>query len=165
MSERQYQLEFYEEKGSMPLAEWLNDLEKSNPAKYDAIVYGLQEILAMQGINVCNSDFGENLGGGLYEFRIRHEHSELVSRVQPHLKGTVPSGPTVDVLVRVFFAAYGNKIILLLHGYDKGKDTSEKRQRKEIKEARKRLAKHPRTKGVNPPLKARALDWILRKHG
>ena len=163
-SDRPYQLEFYEENGSMSFAEWLNGLTKTEPAKYDAIGYGLQEILAMQSINVCNSDFGVNLGDGLYEFRLRHDHSQLISRVQPHLKGTISNGPEVNVLVQVFFAAYGNKIILLLHGYDKGRDSSERRKRKEINEARKRLAKHPLTKSASLPLRVQALDWIRRKN-
>ena len=163
MSESPYELEFYEENGSMPVKDWLNKLEKDEPAKYDAVVYGLQEILAKQGINVCSTDFGENLGGGLYEFKLRQDHAQLLSRVQPHLKGTVPDGPEVDVLIRVFFAAYGDKIILLLNGYDKRKDPSAKRQGKEIKLARRRIDKHPRTKGVPVPLRVRVLDWIRSK--
>ena len=162
MREGDYELEFYVEAGWMPVKEWLTKLEEDEPAKYDAIVYGLQEILAKQGTNVCNTDFGENLGGGLYEFRLRQDHAQLVSRVQPHLKGTVPDGPEVDILVRVFFGVYGDKIILLLHGYDKGKDTNAKRQRKEIKVARKRLSSHPRPKGVKPHFGLRALDWFRR---
>ncbi len=43
------------------------------------------------------------------------------------------------VLLRVFFHAYGQKIVLLLGGYDKGADTSERRQQREITTARKRL--------------------------
>lgn len=35
--------------------------------------------------------------------------------------------------------AYGAKIVLLLNGYDKGTDPSEKRQRNEIAPARRRL--------------------------
>lgn len=173
MNESPFTLEFYEENGSQPVREWLEALEKMEPAKFDAILYGLQEILAKQGIGVCNSDFGKNLKGGLYEFKLRQDHAQLVSRVQPRLRGTVEDGPEVDVLLRVFFAAYGNKIILLLGGrnasrqdareicgYDKGQDSSSKRQRKEIAIARKRLARHPLNKSKNPLSKERILRWV-----
>ena len=43
------------------------------------------------------------------------------------------------ISLRVFCHAYGNRRVLLLHGYDKGEDTSAKRQDKEIAIARKRL--------------------------
>jgi len=45
-------------------------------------------------------------------------------------------GPT-DVIVVHF---YGEKVVLLLGGYDKGKDPKEKRQQREIARARKLLA-------------------------
>ena len=44
------------------------------------------------------------------------------------------------VLLRVFCHAYGTKIVLLLNGYDKAGDPSEKRQQREIMLARRRLA-------------------------
>jgi phage-related protein len=47
--------------------------------------------------------------------------------------------PSEDILLRVFCAARGDKIVLLLHGYDKGKDPSDKRQQTEIAEAKRRL--------------------------
>ena len=44
-----------------------------------------------------------------------------------------------DVLLRVFFTAYGERIVLLLGGYDKGADPGKRRQEREIDVARKRL--------------------------
>jgi hypothetical protein len=41
------------------------------------------------------------------------------------------------VLLRVFFCTAGRKIILLIDGYDKGGNPSEKRQNREIENARK----------------------------
>lgn len=43
------------------------------------------------------------------------------------------------ILIRLFVHFHGQKVILLLHGYDKGSDDSPRRQNKEIAEARKRL--------------------------
>jgi hypothetical protein len=43
--------------------------------------------------------------------------------------------------LRVFCHAYGNRIVLLLGGYNKAKDDSAKRQNAEITEAKRRLTK------------------------
>lgn len=43
------------------------------------------------------------------------------------------------ILLRVYCHAYGDKIVLLLAGYDKGADPSKKHENKEIQLARKRL--------------------------
>jgi hypothetical protein len=48
-------------------------------------------------------------------------------------------GPPGKVLLRALCHAYGNKVVLLLGGYDKGGDASAKRQQREIATARKRL--------------------------
>jgi hypothetical protein len=50
-------------------------------------------------------------------------------------KGLAPE----RVLLRVFVHFYGDKVVLLLAGYDKGKDATSKRQDGEIKAARKLL--------------------------
>jgi hypothetical protein len=57
------------------------------------------------------------LGEGLFEFRIRDP----------------------ELLLRLFFTYRRGHIILLLAGYDKGEDPSNKRQQREIDIARKRL--------------------------
>jgi hypothetical protein len=54
--------------------------------------------------------------------------------------GSGVSAPNERILLRVFCHAYGNKLILLLGGYDKGADTSARRQSDEIAVARARLA-------------------------
>jgi len=55
-----------------------------------------------------------------------------------------PAGEPDDgkILLRVFCHAHGNRLILLLGGYDKEADPSDKRQDKEIKLARKRLTEY-----------------------
>jgi len=50
------------------------------------------------------------------------------------------SRPREKVLLRVFVHFYGDKVILLLGGYDKGNDPKERRQQREIAKARKLLA-------------------------
>ncbi len=43
------------------------------------------------------------------------------------------------MLLRVFFTVHGSRVVLLFQAYDKGDDPSDKRQCKEIAEARKHL--------------------------
>lgn len=44
------------------------------------------------------------------------------------------------MLLRVFVTFYGDRVVLLLHGLNKGMDNSERRQSREIKKARKLLS-------------------------
>ena len=68
-------------------------------------------------MGVCGTAFGRQRGGGLFEFRLRER----------------------NLLLRAFCHAYGDKVILVLAGYDKSEDPSPKRQQKEIELARRRL--------------------------
>jgi len=134
----QYTLVFYAEaSGREPLAVFLEGLE---PRKRAALVAALSEILAKQGLDVCATEYGKHLGKGLAEFRLRHSYDEIVRRFPD---GEVVSPPVrqpgVSVLLRVFFHAYGDKRVLLLGGYDKGRRPSRKKQEAEIARARKRL--------------------------
>lgn len=53
--------------------------------------------------------------------------------------GASSSAPSKKILLRLFVHFHGQKVILLLHGYDKGRDDSPRRQNREIQEAQKRL--------------------------
>ena len=118
-----FRLEFYEDQsGSQPLRQWLVD--ELSPAERRTVGAAMREILQRQGIAVCGSGFGRQLGGGLFEFRLRER----------------------PLLARVFCHAYGDRVILLLGGYDKGRDPSPRRQGREIALARSRLT-----------------DWIARR--
>jgi hypothetical protein len=120
-----FEIEFYATPaGDEPVRRWIKD--ELTPTKRRAIGAAMNRILAQEGVNVCRTDWGKSLGRGLYEFRLRDEIRD--------------QGVTESILLRVFFHPYGNKIILLLGGYDKGRHSSAKRQEKEINEARKRLA-------------------------
>jgi hypothetical protein len=128
-------LEFYaDEHGREPCREWLErDL---SDVQHDALVEALRLVLGERGPDVCRTEWGKALGGGLYEFRVRHTAKEIAA-----MFGGAPPGAKAGerVLLRVFFHAYGDRVVLLLGGYDKGKDTSERRQKREIATARKRL--------------------------
>ncbi len=111
-----YEIEFYEDNaGRKPCLEWIREL---GARERRVLGTALREILQQQGIRVCSSPFGKQLGEGLFEFRLRED----------------------NLLLRVFCHAYGNQIVLLLSGYDKGKHPGSRRQQREIAEARKRLS-------------------------
>jgi putative component of toxin-antitoxin plasmid stabilization module len=78
----------------------------------------MRRILQQQGVGVCGTAFGRQLKEGLFEFRLRE----------------------AELLLRVFCHAYGERIVLLLGGYDKGADPSDRRQARKIALARRRLS-------------------------
>jgi putative component of toxin-antitoxin plasmid stabilization module len=134
-----FTIEFYEEAGGrQPFRQFLDDLD---PAKRLSMIAAIEQILAKQGSAVCNNSWGKSLGKGLFEFRVRHTAAEI----RRMFDGDPPpgphdlEGPPGKVVLRVFCHAYGDRIVLLLGGYDKGEDASAKRQQKEIQTARKRL--------------------------
>ena len=133
-----FHIEFYEDEfGTAPVWRWLT--EDLTPTQRRALLVALDEILAVQGINICRSEFGKALGKGLFELRLRQDAAQLLSRM-----GKENPEPETDkpdkILLRVFFHAYGDKIILLLAGYDKRRRSSPRHQNEEIERARKRLA-------------------------
>jgi hypothetical protein len=131
------------------------------------MIAAIEQVLAKQGIGVCKSSWGKMLGGGLFEFRVRHTAAEIRSMFggDPPAQPDDKEGPPGKVLLRAFCHAYGNRIVLLLGGYDKGEKPSAKRQQKEIETARKgsRPSSWPRNrrrrgKCANPrPLKKKQL--------
>ncbi len=123
-----YRLEFYEdERGDAPVRRWLR--EELTLAKRQTLGYAMQVVLQRLGVAVCGTEFGKQLGGGLFEFRLR---SDLRDRVRS-------GGAAGRFVFRVFCHAHGDRLILLLAAYDKGEDPSPRRQNAEIALARARL--------------------------
>jgi hypothetical protein len=134
MTEGAWQVEFYaDEQGRDPCREWA---ERLSPTKKAAFLAAVEVVLTAQGINVASNEFGKALGGGLYELRIRQTATEIRQRVAGLPPDEVDSPPEA-VLLRVFFCTAGRKIILLMSGYDKGANPSERRQNREIENARR----------------------------
>ena len=130
-----FTIEFYEdEHGDSPVLRWLRD--ELTPTQRRAIGVAVREFLQEEGIGVCRSSYGKQLGDGLFEFRLRHDAAEILRSVG---KSARPEPSGERILLRVFCHAYGDRIVLLLGGYDKGADPSPKRQQREIVGARKRL--------------------------
>lgn len=124
-----YELEFYEdENGDVPVLRWLR--EELTPAKRRALGHAMNEVLQLLGVGVCATKFGKHLGEGLFEFRLGRDLREIAP------VGETDSG---KLLLRVFCHAHGNRLILLVDGYDKGEHPSPRRQNAEITLARARL--------------------------
>ena len=134
----EFVIEFFEDDdGHSPVEAWMDsDLTDMELA---ALLAGLEHVLRHRGIDVCRTEWGKQLGEGLFEFRIRHTAAEI-ERMFTDASSGRPAGKHEKVLLRVFCHAYGTKIVLLLNGYDKAGDPSDKRQQRAIMLARRRLA-------------------------
>lgn len=133
-----YKLEFFvEDDGTKPVLAWIkNDL---TPAQRRAVGTAMRRVLQVNGVRVCSSPWGEQLGDGLFEFRVRRTGAQMINEgwAKP---GSIDASERI--LLRVFCHAYGNRLILLIGGYDKGSVPTKSRQRIEIAIARARLRRH-----------------------
>lgn len=127
--------EWVDVEGGSPFGQWFAKLDAYGQAVVDAVI---ENILTPLGIDVCDTEWGKPLGGGLYEVRIRRTLSQVRTWGRPDTDGEPEPGEH-SVLLRLFVTFHGNRIVLLFQGYDKGKDPSERRQQQEIKKARKYL--------------------------
>lgn len=133
-----FTIEFFEDaSGRRPVEDWMES--QLTDVELAALLAGLEQVLSHRGIDVCGTEWGKQLGEGLFEFRIRHTAAEIRRMFGGEPPGGEPGGST-RVLLRLFCHAYGAKVVLLLNGYSKGSDPSEKRQQREIAHARKRLS-------------------------
>ncbi|WP_174442353.1 hypothetical protein [Demequina silvatica] len=98
----------------------------------------IEHVLERLGPDICRTEWGKALGSGLYEFRVRRSLHAIVA-ADSHM-AAASAMPDRQVLLRVFCTFRGDRIVLLLGGYNKGRDPSAKRQQREIRAARRRLA-------------------------
>ncbi len=126
---------FEADDGSVPFEVFINDLSDFKFAALDAAI---RVVLAERGIDLVRTEWLKALGQGLHEFRVRHDADE-VARMFGHDPDEIDAPPE-KILLRVFVHFHGDKIVLLLGGYDKGKTPKPKRQQREIERARKLLA-------------------------
>jgi putative component of toxin-antitoxin plasmid stabilization module len=133
-----------DENGVEPVRAFLKSLKRrEDRAKKLAVATAIERILKVYGTDVCLSQWGKNLGRGLYEFRIRHTAEEierLFVASEAEVGVSQPDSPS-KILIRIFFMTSGKQIILLLSGYDKGSSPSPRREQEEIEKAR-RLVTH-----------------------
>ncbi len=128
-------VEFYcDDSGREPCREWADSLSVQKKAAFQAV---LQLVLIPRGLDIVGSEYGKALGQGLYELRIRWTAAEVAHKLTGLDAADV--GPPEKVLLRIFFCTAGRKIILLMSGYDKADDPTERRQNREIQRARKMI--------------------------
>ncbi len=156
-----YEIEFFRSAdGSEPVRGFLDSLSND---KRDALIAALRQILARQGLDICRSEWGKQLGGGLAEFRLRHDEREILARAgiaQPDLPESSPE----KILLRVFFHAHGKRLILLLSGYDKGARSSARHQQREIERARNHLTQWRAMQSRKPRASRAASKGRSRRH-
>lgn len=125
-------VEFFEDdQGRQPARTWLDSLDSLKRA---SAIAAIEVVLTERGLDVCGTEYGRQLGSGLFEFRIRHDEAVIRGKA-----GDGSDGERGEVLLRIFCHAYGQRVVLLLGGYDKGVDPSTRRQSREIEAARKQL--------------------------
>jgi hypothetical protein len=131
--------EFYEDDAvRRPVELWMDSLTL---AEFAALRAAIVRVLEVRGIELGSTPWLKALGDGLFEFRVRHDAATIAALYASTAQAQESSQPTQHkILLRLFIHFHGNKVILLLHGYDKGGNDSPRQQNKEIKEARKRLA-------------------------
>jgi hypothetical protein len=71
-----------------------------------------------------------------YEFRVDQDAEQILRKAGKDPKREPERG---KILLRVFFHPHGNKLLLLLSGYDKAEHSSKPHQNAEIEEARRLL--------------------------
>lgn len=122
--------------GRSPFAKWFQ--KKLTPYEQAVLTAAIEQVLRVLGTDICESEWGKPLGQGLYEFRVRRSLHAIRTGGLPN---TPPAPPGQDrtVLPRVFLTFHGKRIVLLLHGLNKGRDPSPRRQQSEIKRARRIL--------------------------
>lgn len=147
MSDSGFSIEFYaDEHGDRPAHRWITrDLSVRQRRLLGVAMF---HFLQRYGAEVCSSEFGKALGGGLYEFRVRHDLPELLRRAGIEHGPTGPGGSRERVLLRVFFSVHGDRVVVVLGGYDKAKAPGVRRQQAEIATARARLADWKRRTGT-----------------
>jgi|SRR5215469_10565487 len=131
-----WHVEFYSnDRGREPCREWADRLSPQKRAAFGAAV---RLVLTRRGLDVVETEYGRALGEGLYEFRVRWTESEIRHKLEQLPPADVGRAPEA-IMLRVFFCTAGRRVILLLSGYDKSRDSSDRRQRPEIGRARKLL--------------------------
>ena len=132
---RPWVIEFYEDaKGRRPVEAWLESL---SIIKAEAAVAAIQFVLQMHGLKLIESKWLKGLGGGLYEFRIRHGATQIKRMYDD--AGYEGRNFKAALVLRIFVAFQEDRVILLLGAYDKGRHDSATYQQKQIAISRKRL--------------------------
>lgn len=125
---------FEADDGTVPYERFI---AKLSDFKFAALDAAMARVLAVRGLDLVRTEWLRALGEGLHEFRVRHDADEIAQMFGGETASG--SGAPESVILRVFVHFHGARMILLIGGYDKGGDPSERRQQREIREARRLL--------------------------
>ena len=127
--------ELYEDAGGKtPVKIWFDDLSE---VKFAAMDTAIRQVLQVQGIDLARTHWLTPLGEGLWEFRVRDTAAEILRMYSDAHEE--PGRNPEKILLRLFVHFYGQRIVLLLHGYDKSANDAARNQQREISLAGKRL--------------------------
>lgn len=107
-----------------------------------AAIAAIEEVLAARGTDVCETEWGKNLGRASMSSGCAtppKRSGRCSGMVPPHTLEAPIQGKG-EILLRVYFMTEGRKLVLLLAGYDKGRFGSGKREDRAIAKARQRAA-------------------------
>lgn len=129
--------------GELRRADWSTEYDDARFERFFLSLSGYQQavltaaiehFLAVYGPDICAGDWGKPLGEGLYEFRVSKSLRAIYSAAG--VERDADPGDDRKVLIRLFCTFYGKKVVLIFHGYDKGRSPSPKQQQVEIARAR-----------------------------
>jgi hypothetical protein len=139
---RPWTLEYFEDdRGHSPMERFLDGLPEEKFAALDA---ALSTILIRHGLSLASTKWLRPLGQGLHEFRARHSEADIAGMYQFAGFPAPSSLHRTPVLIRVFVHFHADHICLLLDGYDKEKDSSTRKQQRQIAKARALLSQFQR---------------------
>jgi hypothetical protein len=150
-------------------ASFIGDTARLDPPEFLALEAALEEVLAVHGSALIGTKWMLKItdGDGLYEFRIDNDLDQIQRRTgswgddlddadedeldedELDLRDEGEEEDReedTDVLLRVFFIFDGRRVIVLLHGYDKGEADSKRRQHRAIDEGKARAARYRQQK-------------------
>jgi putative component of toxin-antitoxin plasmid stabilization module len=125
---------FEADDGTVPFERFISGLSDTKFAALDAAI---EHVLAVRGLELVRTEWLKALGEGLHEFRVRHDADEIARMFGAD--SAVLSSPPEAILLRIFVHFHGQKVVLLLGGYDKAADPNKRRQQREIDQARRLL--------------------------
>lgn len=136
MTQQKWRVEVFDGGNFARFYRRLGDAER---AVADAAIYN---VLAPLGMDICASDWGKSLGKGLYELRIRRNLGTILrEHGTPEALELVPKRwLRKRVLLRIYCTFHGERVVLLLGGYNKLREPSRKQEQKEIAAAREALS-------------------------
>lgn len=133
--DNRWTVEVYEDGGFERFYRRLDEAEQATTRA--AIEY----VLSRLGMDICATEWGKSLGNGLYELRIRRTLGTIVGEYGPaEVADVVPAKLSKRrVLIRVYCTFHGDRVVLLLGGYNKLRAPSRKQEQREIAAARSAL--------------------------